>query len=148
MSRITISEIDNTTNTLDENITDIYYSGTKTQWDAITKDKYYYGDKMEMELKKMNAEDISKDLGNVLPELSGPEVFQVRMKMAVADKYKGQGLEDMEYVFHFGSEYELSGWFSSAFDMPLVKNKDGKYVFHGDNSAPILEKVTRFPFSS
>lgn len=103
----------------------------------IKKGHFYYVDS----IKKMNAEDISKDLGNVLPELSGPEVFQVRMKMAVADKYKGQGLEDMEYVFHFGSEYELSGWFSSAFDMPLVKNKDGKYVFHGDNAAAILEKV-------
>jgi hypothetical protein len=103
----------------------------------IKKGHFYYVDS----IKKMNAEDISKDLGSVLPELSGPEVFQVRMKMAVADKYKGQGLEDMEYVFHFGSEYELSGWFSSSFDMPLVKNKDGKYVFNGDNAAAILEKV-------
>lgn len=113
------------------------FKGNINMGTHINKGHFYYVE----DIKKINAKDLAPDLGDVLPELSGPEVFQVRMRMAVADKYKGRGLEDLEYVFHFGSEYELSGWFSSTWDMPLIKGEDGKYKLGGDNALDILEQV-------
>lgn len=103
----------------------------------INKGQFYWVDS----IKELDAADISKDLGDVLPELSGPKVYQVTMRMAVADEYKGRDLEDIEYVMHFGSEYELSGWFSSNYEMPIVKNDAGEYVLNGNNALDILEKV-------
>jgi hypothetical protein len=105
------------------------FTGNINMGTNINKGNFYYVDS----IKKIKAEDLAKDLGDVLPELSGPEVFQVRMRMA--------GMDDLEYVFHFGSEYELSGWFSSTYDMPAVKNADGKWVLNGDNALDIFEQV-------
>ena len=113
------------------------FAGDINMGTNINKGQFYYVDS----IKKINATDLPKELGDTLPELSGPEMFQVRMRMAVSDKHKGKGLEDLEYVLHFGSEYELSGWFSSSFDMPLVKDDNGKWVLNGDNAADILEQV-------
>ena len=113
------------------------FAGDINMGTNINKGHFYYVD----DIKKIKAADLADNLGATLPELSGPDVFQVRMRMAVADKYKGRGLEDLEYVLHFGSEYELSGWFSSNFDIPLVKDDAGKYVLNGDNALDILEKV-------
>jgi hypothetical protein len=113
------------------------FAGDINMGTHINKGHFYYVD----DIKKIKAADLADNLGATLPELSGPDVYQVRMRMAVADKYKGRGLEDLEYVLHFGSEYELSGWFSSNFDMPLVKDENGKYVLNGDNALDILEKV-------
>ena len=113
------------------------FAGDINMGTNINKGRFYYVDS----IKKINASDLPKELGDTLPELSGPEIFQVRMHAAVADKYKGKGLEDLEYVLHFGSEYELSGWFSSSFDMPLIKNDNGEWVLNGDNAAEILEQI-------
>ena len=112
------------------------FNGDINMGTHINKGHFYYVDS----IKKIDAAELAENLGATLPELSGPEVFQVRMRMAVADKYKGKGLEDLEYVLHFGSEYELSGWFSSNFDMPVVKNWYG-YELNGENALDILEKV-------
>ena len=113
------------------------FNGEINMGTNISKNNFYYLDS----IKKLDARDLPKELADTLPELAGNEVFQVRMKMAVSDKHKGKGLEDLEYVFHFGSEYEMSGWFSSRWDIPLVKGDDGKYVLNSDNALEILEQV-------
>ena len=113
------------------------FNGEINMGTHINKGQFYYLDS----IKELDVNNLPKDFNDVLPELSGNKIYQVRMRMAVADKYKGQGLEDLEYVFHFGSEYELSGFFSSRFDMPLVKDENGKYVLNGDNALEILEQV-------
>ena len=113
------------------------FNGDINMGTHINKGNFYYLDSV----KKINAKDLPKELADTLPELAGNEVFQVRMHMAVSDKHKGKGLEDLEYVFHFGSEYEMSGWFSSNWDIPLVKDKDGKYVINSDNALDLLEQV-------
>ena len=114
------------------------FAGDINMGTHITKGNFYYVDS----IKKMKAEDISKDLGDVLPELSGPEVYQVRMRRAVSDKHKGKGLEDLEYVFHFNNEYEMSGWFSSNYDMPLIKDDNGNWVVTNQDAYDVLEQVT------
>ena len=106
------------------------FTGNINMGTNISKGNFYYVDS----IKKIKAEDLAKDLGDVLPELSGPELFQVRMRMA--------GMDDLEYVFHFGSEYELSGWFSSNYDMAAVKDADGKWVLNGKNAIDIFEQVS------
>lgn len=113
------------------------FKGNINMGTHINKGHFYYVDS----IKKIDARELSKDIGDVLPELSGPEIFQVKMRMAVSDKHKGKGLEDLEYVLHFGSEYELSGWFSGNFDMALEKNEAGEYVLGGNNALDILEQV-------
>ena len=113
------------------------FNGEINMGTHINKGQFYYLDS----ISEIDVNDLPKGFNDVLPELSGNKIYQVRMRMAVADKYKGQGLEDLEYVFHFGSEYELSGFFSSRFDMPLIKDENGKYILNGDNALDILEQV-------
>ena len=113
------------------------FNGDINMGTNINKGQFYYLDS----IKKISTKDLPEGFGDTLPELAGNDVFQVRMRMAVSDKYKGKGLEDLEYVFHFGSEYELSGWLSSNYDIPLVRGEDGKYKLNGNNALEILEQV-------
>ena len=113
------------------------FAGEINMGTHINKGQFYYIDS----IKKMNADDLSKDLGDVLPELSGPEVFQVRMRMATGGKHKDGALDDLEYVFHFNSEYELSGWLSSNYDMAFVKDDNGNWVVNSKNALEYLEQV-------
>ena len=113
------------------------FNGEINMGTNINKGQFYYLNSIQ----EIDVNDLPEGFNDVLPELSGNKIYQVRMSRAVSDKYKGQGLDDLEYVFHFGSEYELSGFFSSRFDMPLVKDENGKYVLNGDNALDILEQV-------
>ena len=103
----------------------------------IKKGHFYYVDS----IKQINANDLPKELGATLPELSSPEIFQVRMRMAVADEFKNKGLEDLEYVMHFNSAYEVSGWFSSHFGMPAYRDENGKWKLDKDSAMDLLEQV-------
>ena len=113
------------------------FAGEINMGTHIGKGQFYYIDS----IKKMNADDLSKDLGDVLPELSGPEVFQVRMRMATGGKHKDSALNDIEYVYHFNSEYELSGWLSSNYDMAFKKDENGNWVVNSKKALDYLEQV-------
>ena len=113
------------------------FAGEINMGTHINKGQFYYIDS----IKKMSADDLAKDLGDVLPELSGPDVFQVRMRMATGGKHKDSSLSDLEYVFHFNSEYELSGWLSSNYDMAFTKDENGKWVVNSKNALDYLEQV-------
>ena len=113
------------------------FNGEINMGTNINKGQFYFIDS----IKKMNADDLSKDLGDVLPELSGPEVFQVRMRMATSNKHKDSGLDDLEYVFHFNSEYELSGWLSSNYDMAFVKDDKGNWVVNSKKAMDYIEQA-------
>lgn len=116
------------------------FNGEINMGTHINKGQFYYVDS----IKKMKTEDVAKNLGATLPELSGPEVFQVRMRMAVGSDYKGKGrnIEDLEFVYHFNSEYELSGWFSSNWDMSAYVDESGKWVINGDKARDLFEQVS------
>ena len=102
----------------------------------LNKGQFYYVDS----IKKINAADMPKEFGDVFTELNGQHMYQVRMHMAVADEYKGQGLEDLEYVLHFANEYELSGFFSSHAKMPAERNAAGEWVLN-EGAMDILEQI-------
>ena len=102
----------------------------------INKGQFYYVDS----IKKINTADLPAEFGDVFPELNGQEIMQVRMRMAVADKYKGQGLEDVEYVLNFANEYEVSGWFSSHMGMTAEKDAAGNWVL-GQDAMEVLEQI-------
>ena len=102
----------------------------------INKGQFYYIDS----IKKINTADLPAEFGDVFPELNGQEMMQVRMRMAVADKYKGQGLEDVEYVLNFANEYEVSGWLSSHMSMTAEKDAAGNWVL-GQDAMEVLEQI-------
>lgn len=80
------------------------------------------------QIKKVKAEDISKQLGLVNPDMSGTEFFHVQFKMQLPTTQKNSDLQYITYNYLFNSEKELGGFLSSELKMAL--EKDDKGVYH------------------
>ena len=80
-------------------------------------------------IKKVKAADIADNLGLVVPEMSGEDLFHVQLKMFLPDnlKNKNTGLDELTYNMFFTSEKELSGYFSSNAQLALNKYQHGKF---------------------
>ncbi len=113
------------------------FTGNKNMGSQLSKGQFYFVDSIQ----QLDTKNLPSELGDVLPELNGQSIYQVRMRMAVGKDYMGQGLEDIEYVMHFDNEYEMSGWFSSHFGMPAVKGDDGKWKFNNNEALDLFEKI-------
>ena len=79
-------------------------------------------------VKKIKAADMADNLGLVIPELSGEDLFHVQFKMHLPDNMKGKGIEDVTYNMLFTSEKELAGFASSNLQLSLEKDANGNYT--------------------
>ena len=78
-------------------------------------------------VKKIKAADMADNLGLVIPEMSGEDLFHVQFKMHLPESMKGNGIEDLTYNMLFTSEKELSGFMSSNLKLALEKDENGVY---------------------
>lgn len=80
-------------------------------------------------IKQIKSADIADNLGLVIPEMSGENLFHVQFKMFLPDNLvnKGTGLDELTYNMLFTSEKELSGFFSSNAQLALNKYQKGKF---------------------
>lgn len=80
-------------------------------------------------IKKIKSSDVADNLGLVIPELSGEDLFHVQFKMFLPDNLvgKGTGLEELSYNMLFTSEKEVAGFFSSNVQLALNKYQHGKF---------------------
>ena len=80
-------------------------------------------------IKKIKSSDVADNLGLVIPELSGEDLFHVQFKMFLPDNLVGKetGLEELSYNMLFTSEKEVSGFFSSNAQLALNKYQHGKF---------------------
>ena len=80
-------------------------------------------------IKKVKSADIADNLGLVVPEMSGEDLFHVQFKMFLPDNLinKNTGLDELTYNMLFTSEKEVSGFFSSSAQLALNKYQHGKF---------------------
>ena len=78
-------------------------------------------------VKKVKTADMADNLGLVIPELSGEDLFHVQFKMHLPDNMRNNGIDDVTYNMLFTSEKELAGFMSSNLMLSLEKDKDGNY---------------------
>ena len=78
-------------------------------------------------IKKVKTADMADNLGLVIPELSGEDLFHVQFKMHLPDNMKNNGIDDVTYNMLFTSEKELAGFMSSNLMLSLEKDKNGIY---------------------
>ena len=78
-------------------------------------------------IKKVKAADMADNLGLVIPELSGEDLFHVQFKMHLPDNMKDNGIGDVTYNMLFTSEKELAGFMSSNLMLSLEKDENGVY---------------------
>ena len=90
------------------------------------------------QIKKVKAEDISKNLGLINPDMSGTEFIHVQFKMQLPNEHKNNDLQYLSYNMLFNSEKEVAGFFSS--DMKLSLEKDEQGVYHIAQGASDLFK--------
>ena len=83
------------------------------------KDNFYMGTEINQgqfytieAIKKINTKELPEDLGRLVPELSGPELFQVHMKLAVGNN-TGKGYDDLLYVQNFASEDDVAAFIAN-----------------------------------
>lgn len=83
------------------------------------KDNFYMGTEINQGqfytiegIKKINTKDLPEDLGRLVPELSGPELYQVHMKLAVGNN-AGKGYDDVLYVQNFASQDDVAAFISN-----------------------------------
>ena len=93
-------------------------------------------------IKKVKSVDIADNLGLVIPEMSGEDLFHVQFKMFLPDnlKNKGTGLDELTYNMLFTSEKELSGFFSSNAQLALNKYQHGKFSV-AENAADLFDWI-------
>ena len=111
------------------------FNGDINMGTNIVKNQFYYVEG----IKKINANDLPKDLGKVMPGHSSPELYQLQLKMAVSNKNKNSGYEDLIYTYHFNSEYELSGFMSSNFGLTAYMDDADNWIINGDDAYDVLE---------
>lgn len=95
-------------------------------------------------IKKVKAEDIHKDLGDILPDMSKGEFIIAQFKMALPEGGKSNGLEDITYNYIFNSEKEFSGFMSSSMKMAIDIDEDGnQYIL--DGARDLFDRITQTP---
>lgn len=106
------------------------------------KDNFYMGTELNQgqfytieAIKKINTKDLPEDLGRLVPELSGPELFQVHMRLAVGQN-AGKGYDDMLYVQNFASEDDVSAFIANL--TMVAEGGAGKWKVTGDEARDIL----------
>ena len=88
------------------------------------------------QIKKVSADDLSKNMGLVMPDMSGTEFFHVQMKMQLPNTKGQDDLDYITYNYLFNSEKELAGFFSS--EAKLALEQDDKGVYHISKGAEDL----------
>jgi hypothetical protein len=78
-------------------------------------------------VKKVKTADMADNLGLVIPELSGEDLFHVQFKMHLPDNMRNNGIDDVTYNMLFTSEKELAGFMSSNLMLSLEKDENGIY---------------------
>ena len=92
----------------------------------LTKGQFY---RVE-QIKKVKAADIAENLGLVMPDMSGDDLYHVQFKMHLPENMRGQGtgLEELSFNYLFNSEKELAGFMSGgSMKLALEQNADGYY---------------------
>ena len=83
-------------------------------------------------VKKVNAKAIHKELGDVMPDMSGKDFVVAQFKMALPKNGANDELDYITYNYLFNSETEFSGFMSSNMKLALDKDDKGKhYIVEG-----------------
>ena len=107
------------------------------------KDNFYMGTEINQgqfytieAIKKINTKDLPEDLGRLVPELSGPELYQVHMKLAVGSNV-GKGYDDLVYVQNFASQDDVAAFIANM--TMVAEGGPNKWKITSKEARDILE---------
>ncbi len=101
----------------------------------LTKGQLYYVNT----INKINANDISPELHEIMPDLSSPELYHVEFKMAADDKHKE--LRDLSYHMYFNSKKQMGAFFSGGNVSMVATGKKGSWENIIEENRDLLEIV-------
>lgn len=111
------------------------YDGNINMGTNLTKGQLYYVNT----INKINANDISPDLYDIMPDLSSPELYHVEFKMAADDKHKE--LRELSYHMYFNSKKQMGAFFSGGNVSMVATGKKGSWENIIEENRNLLEIV-------
>ena len=120
----------------------IGYEDSKINMGTDLKKGYFYT--LES-VKEVNAEDIHKSLGDVVPDMSGKSFISAQFRMTLPHSGDSNGLEHITYNFLFNSEKQFSAFMSNTMKLAIDTDLNGRqYIL--EDALDLFDKMEVDPF--